>query len=100
MFWSLVGLFFLGLVVGFLARLLVRSPARLGCIGTAILGIVGSYAGGSLGSILFHDKFDLRKAGTFLGRAGRHGDRPGALAAGRRLAGPDLGSPLIRSGQD
>ena len=67
MFWSLVGLFFLGLVVGFIARLLIRSPARLGCIGTAILGIVGSYAGGSLGSILFHDKFDLRKAGTFLG---------------------------------
>jgi uncharacterized membrane protein YeaQ/YmgE (transglycosylase-associated protein family) len=67
MFWSLVGLFFLGLVVGFLARLLVRSPARLGCIGTAILGIIGSYAGGSLGSILFHDKFDLRKAGTFVG---------------------------------
>jgi uncharacterized membrane protein YeaQ/YmgE (transglycosylase-associated protein family) len=67
MFWSLAGLFFLGLIVGFLARLLVRSPARLGCIGTAILGIVGSYAGGSLGSVLFHDKFDLRKAGTFLG---------------------------------
>jgi uncharacterized membrane protein YeaQ/YmgE (transglycosylase-associated protein family) len=67
MFWSLVGLFFLGLIVGFLARLLVRSPARLGCIGTAILGIIGSYAGGSLGSVLFHDKFDLRKAGTFLG---------------------------------
>ena len=67
MFWSLVGLFLLGLIVGFLARLLVRSPARLGCIGTAILGTVGSYAGGSLGSILFHDKFDLRKAGTFLG---------------------------------
>jgi uncharacterized membrane protein YeaQ/YmgE (transglycosylase-associated protein family) len=67
MFWSLVGLFFLGLIVGFLARLLVRSPTRLGCIGTAILGIIGSYAGGSLGSVLFHDKFDLRKAGTFLG---------------------------------
>ena len=67
MFWSLVGLFVLGLVVGFLARLLVRSPVRLGCLGTAILGIIGSYAGGSLGSILFHDKFDLRKAGTFLG---------------------------------
>jgi uncharacterized membrane protein YeaQ/YmgE (transglycosylase-associated protein family) len=67
MFWSIVGLFFLGLIVGFIARLLIRSPARLGCIGTAILGIIGSYAGGSLGSVLFHDKFDLRKAGTFVG---------------------------------
>ena len=67
MFWSLVGLFFLGLIVGFLGRLLIRSPTRLGCLGTALLGIVGAYAGGTLGSVLFHDKFDLRKAGTFLG---------------------------------
>jgi uncharacterized membrane protein YeaQ/YmgE (transglycosylase-associated protein family) len=64
---DLLGLLLLGLIVGAIARLLVRSPARLGCLGTAILGIIGSYAGGSLGSVLFHDKFDLRKAGTFIG---------------------------------
>lgn len=67
MFWSLVALFFVGLLAGGLARLIVSSPQRLGCIGTALLGIVGSYAGGSLASVLFEDKFDLRKASTFIG---------------------------------
>ena len=64
---NLLGLLLLGLVAGGIARLFVRSPQRLGCLGTALLGIVGSYAGGSLGAILFHDTFDLRKAGTFVG---------------------------------
>jgi uncharacterized membrane protein YeaQ/YmgE (transglycosylase-associated protein family) len=64
---SLLGLLLLGLVAGGIARLFVRSPQRLGCLGTILLGIVGSYAGGSLGSILFDDKFDLRKAGTIIG---------------------------------
>jgi uncharacterized membrane protein YeaQ/YmgE (transglycosylase-associated protein family) len=64
---SLIGLLILGLIVGAIARLFVHSPTRLGCLGTAVLGIIGSYAGGSVGSILFHDKFDLRKAGTFIG---------------------------------
>jgi uncharacterized membrane protein YeaQ/YmgE (transglycosylase-associated protein family) len=64
---SLLGLLLLGLIVGAIGRLFVSSPQRLGCLGTAILGIVGSYAGGSLGAILFHDKFDLRKASTLIG---------------------------------
>lgn len=64
---NLLGLLLLGLVAGGIARIFVRSPQRLGCLGTALLGVVGSYAGGSLGAILFHDTFDLRKAGTFVG---------------------------------
>jgi uncharacterized membrane protein YeaQ/YmgE (transglycosylase-associated protein family) len=64
---DLLGLLLLGLIVGVIARLFVRSPTRLGCLGTAILGIIGSYAGGTLGSLLFHDKFDIRKAATFIG---------------------------------
>jgi uncharacterized membrane protein YeaQ/YmgE (transglycosylase-associated protein family) len=67
MVWSLLGLLLLGLVVGAIARLFVHSPQRIGCLGTAVLGIVGSYAGDSLGAVLFHDKFDLRKASTFVG---------------------------------
>ncbi len=62
-----LGLLILGLFVGAIARLVVRSPHRLGCIGTALLGVVGSYAGGTLGVLLFHDKFDLRKASTIIG---------------------------------
>lgn len=67
MFWYLVGLFFVGLFAGAIARLFVGSPQRLGCLGTALLGVVGSYAGGSLWALLFEDKFDLRKASTFIG---------------------------------
>ncbi|GAB2479674.1 GlsB/YeaQ/YmgE family stress response membrane protein [Jatrophihabitans fulvus] len=67
MFWTIVGLFVIGLLAGGIARLFVSSPTRLGCIGTALLGIVGSYAGGSLYAVLFLDKFDLRKAETFIG---------------------------------
>jgi uncharacterized membrane protein YeaQ/YmgE (transglycosylase-associated protein family) len=63
----ILGLLLVGLLAGGLARLLVHSPHRLGCLGTAALGIIGSYAGGSLWSLLVYDKFDLRKASTFIG---------------------------------
>jgi uncharacterized membrane protein YeaQ/YmgE (transglycosylase-associated protein family) len=64
---NILGLFFLGLIAGAIARLFVHSPQRLGCLGTAVLGIVGSYAGGTLGAVLFQDEFDLRKASTLIG---------------------------------
>ena len=63
----ILGLLLVGLLAGALARLIVSSPQRLGCLGTALLGIIGSYAGGSLYAILFDDRFDLRKASTFIG---------------------------------
>jgi uncharacterized membrane protein YeaQ/YmgE (transglycosylase-associated protein family) len=63
----LVGLFFLGLFAGFMGRLFVHSPRRLGCLGTALLGIVGSYAGGTLGVLLFHQAFDIRRASGIIG---------------------------------
>jgi uncharacterized membrane protein YeaQ/YmgE (transglycosylase-associated protein family) len=64
---TILGLFFLGLFAGFIARLFVGSPTRLGCLGTALLGVIGSYAGGSLYELLFEDHFDLRKAHSFIG---------------------------------
>lgn len=67
MFWYVLGLLLVGLLAGAIARLFVSSPQRLGCLGTALLGIIGSYAGGSLAALLFNDKFDLRKASTFIG---------------------------------
>jgi uncharacterized membrane protein YeaQ/YmgE (transglycosylase-associated protein family) len=63
----ILGLLFVGLIAGAIARLFVSSPKRLGCLGTALLGIVGSYAGGSLWAVLANDTFDLRKASTFIG---------------------------------
>jgi uncharacterized membrane protein YeaQ/YmgE (transglycosylase-associated protein family) len=67
MIFYLLGLLVIGLLAGAIARLIVSSPQRLGCLGTALLGIIGSYAGGSLWAVLANDKFDLRKASTFLG---------------------------------
>ena len=64
---SIIGLFFVGLFAGLLARLFVHSPTRLGCLGTALLGVVGSYAGGSVYAILAYDHFDLRRSSTFIG---------------------------------
>jgi uncharacterized membrane protein YeaQ/YmgE (transglycosylase-associated protein family) len=64
---AIIALFFVGLIAGAVGRLIVRSPSRLGFWGTVLLGIVGSYAGGTLGALLFHDKFDIRKASTIIG---------------------------------
>ena len=63
----LIGEFFLGVFVGFIGRLFVGSPRRLGCLGTAVLGIIGSYAGGTLGVLLFHQAFDIRRASSIVG---------------------------------
>ncbi|MDP9117186.1 MAG: GlsB/YeaQ/YmgE family stress response membrane protein [Actinomycetota bacterium] len=70
MVFYILGLLLVGLFAGGIARLLVRSPERLGCLGTSLLGIVGSYAGGTLWAVLANDRFDLRKASTFLGAIG------------------------------
>ena len=63
----LIGLFFLGLFAGFIGRLFVGSPRPLGCLGTAVLGVIGSYAGGTLGVLLFHQAFDIRRASSIVG---------------------------------
>ncbi len=63
----LIGLFFLGLIAGAIGRLFVGSPRRLGCLGTAVLGVIGSYAGGTLGVLIFHQAFDIRRSGTIIG---------------------------------
>jgi len=52
-----------GLIAGALARLIVPGRTNIGCLGTILLGIVGSFVGGTLGSILFDEDFDLEAAG-------------------------------------
>jgi len=52
-FWSVVYLLFIGIVAGFVARLLVPGRNRLGFWGTVLLGIVGSIVGGLVGYALF-----------------------------------------------
>ena len=48
----------IGIVAGFLARLLVPGPDPMGIGATMLLGIVGSFIGGFLGFVLFGHEFD------------------------------------------
>jgi uncharacterized membrane protein YeaQ/YmgE (transglycosylase-associated protein family) len=42
-----------GLIAGFIARLLVPGRDPMGIVGTLVLGVVGSFIGGFLGYVLF-----------------------------------------------
>lgn len=51
---TIVGLIIIGIVAGYLARLLVPGRDDLSFVQTVVLGIVGSFVGGFLGYVLFH----------------------------------------------
>jgi uncharacterized membrane protein YeaQ/YmgE (transglycosylase-associated protein family) len=46
-----------GVIAGYLARLLVPGPDKIGFVRTVALGIVGSFVGGFLGYVLFDKDF-------------------------------------------
>ena len=52
--WLLV----VGLIAGFVARLLVPGRDPMGILGTMLLGVVGSFLGGFLGYVLFGKDLD------------------------------------------
>jgi uncharacterized membrane protein YeaQ/YmgE (transglycosylase-associated protein family) len=54
----LVYMLVVGIVAGFLARLLVPGRDPMGFWATVLLGIVGSFIGGFLGYLLFGKDFD------------------------------------------
>ena len=43
-----------GLIAGFVARVIVPGKDSLCVVGTIVLGIVGSFVGGFLGYVIFH----------------------------------------------
>lgn len=47
-----------GLIAGFVARLLVPGPDPMGVVGTLVLGLVGSMIGGFLGWLIFRNDAD------------------------------------------
>ena len=51
--WGLITLLIVGLVAGFIARVVVPGPNPLSFLGTIGLGIVGSFIGGFLGYVIF-----------------------------------------------
>lgn len=46
-------LLFIGIIAGFLARLLVPGPDPMSFVATVLLGVVGSFIGGLIGFLLF-----------------------------------------------
>jgi uncharacterized membrane protein YeaQ/YmgE (transglycosylase-associated protein family) len=51
---TVLGLVVIGIVAGFVARLLVPGRDSMSVVETIVLGIVGSFIGGFLGYVLFH----------------------------------------------
>jgi uncharacterized membrane protein YeaQ/YmgE (transglycosylase-associated protein family) len=51
--WFIISLILIGLIAGFLARLLVPGPDPMTVLGTLLLGIAGSFVGGFLGYLVF-----------------------------------------------
>ena len=47
----------IGLIAGFVARLLVPGPDPMSVAGTIVLGIVGSFVGGFIGWAIFGEDF-------------------------------------------
>ena len=53
-----VWLLVVGLIAGFVARLVVPGRDPMGILGTILLGVVGSFIGGFLGYVLFGKDLD------------------------------------------
>ena len=54
----LISMFVIGIIAGFLARLLVPGRDPMGFWATVLLGIIGSFIGGFLGYVLFGKDLD------------------------------------------
>ena len=64
----IIYLLVIGVIAGYLARLLVPGPDPMSFWGTVLLGIIGSFVGGFLGYLIFGEDLDqgaLQPAGIF-----------------------------------
>lgn len=87
----LISLIIIGIIAGYLARLLVPGRDDIGFLRTVVLGIVGSFVGGFLGYIIFGH--DLGEGG--LQASGLIGSVIGAVIAlliYRQMAGDSYGT--------
>lgn len=58
MFWFIISLIVIGIIAGYLARLLVPGRDPMSFVGTMVLGIIGSFVGGFLGWAIFGTDLD------------------------------------------
>jgi uncharacterized membrane protein YeaQ/YmgE (transglycosylase-associated protein family) len=70
----LVTLLVIGIIAGYMARLLVMGPDPIGFARTVLLGVTGSLIGGIAGSLIFAGKLVFGFAGPLLAI-------PGAMVA-------------------
>jgi uncharacterized membrane protein YeaQ/YmgE (transglycosylase-associated protein family) len=64
----IIAMLIIGVIAGYLARLLVPGPDPIGFVGTIVLGVLGSFAGGFLGYVLFGKDIEegaLQMSGVF-----------------------------------
>ncbi|HEV8470860.1 MAG TPA: GlsB/YeaQ/YmgE family stress response membrane protein [Candidatus Limnocylindria bacterium] len=60
---SLIVFLLVGLIVGFIARLIVPGPDPMGWLGTMFLGVLGSFVGGFLANLVFTGQAVVQSAG-------------------------------------
>jgi uncharacterized membrane protein YeaQ/YmgE (transglycosylase-associated protein family) len=60
---GIIAFILIGIVAGYLGRLLMPGRQKMGFFATAGVGMLGSLVGGTLGSLLFEGDFDLSAAG-------------------------------------
>lgn len=60
---GIIAFLIMGLIAGFVARLLMPGPDPMGWLGTMVLGIVGSFVGGTLAALIFGGSLDISASG-------------------------------------
>ncbi|HEX6238174.1 MAG TPA: GlsB/YeaQ/YmgE family stress response membrane protein [Acidimicrobiales bacterium] len=58
MIWFIISLAIIGIIAGYLARLLVPGPDPMSFLATMVVGIAGSFVGGFLGWAIFGTDLD------------------------------------------
>jgi uncharacterized membrane protein YeaQ/YmgE (transglycosylase-associated protein family) len=54
----IIAMVIIGVIAGYLGRLLVPGPDPMSVPATIVLGVIGSFVGGFLGYVLFNKDFD------------------------------------------
>jgi uncharacterized membrane protein YeaQ/YmgE (transglycosylase-associated protein family) len=54
----IIAMLIIGVIAGYLARLLVPGPDPMSVAATIVLGVIGSFVGGFLGYVLFDKDLD------------------------------------------
>ncbi len=60
---GLLAFLLIGLIAGFIARMLVPGPDPMGWLGTMVLGIIGSFVGGTLAALVFGGTLEVSATG-------------------------------------